>query len=121
MIVEKLTWPGSYFEALSWHETTGIAVPEVFRGGISSLVQRMRPRVEILSDNLFRSTEFQVSSVSLRASEGAAGHSRTELVWELWELAAVAAFSSQGTLQEGDARLKLSRSCVSCRCLLMPN
>lgn len=67
MIVEKLTWPGSYSEALSWHESTGIALSEVFGGGISSLVQRMRPRVEILSDNTFRSTELQVSYASLRA------------------------------------------------------
>lgn len=67
MIVEKLTWPGSCSEALSEHETTGIAASEVFRDGISSLMQRKRPRVEILSDNLFRSTELQVSYVSLRA------------------------------------------------------
>lgn len=53
----------------------------------------MRPRVEILSDNIFRSTELQVSFVALRALEGAAGHGMTELVWEL---AAAAAFSSKG-------------------------
>lgn len=93
MIVEKLTWPGSCSEALSWHETTGNAASEVFRGGIGSLVQRMRPGVEILSDNIFRSTELQVRYVSLKAWEGAAGHGTTELVWEL---PAVAAFSSKG-------------------------
>lgn len=67
MIVEKLTWPGSYSEVLSWHETTGIAVSKILRGGVSSLVQRMRPRVGILPDSVVRSTELQVSCMLLRA------------------------------------------------------
>jgi len=81
MIVEKLTWPRSYSEVLSWHETTGIAASKLFRCGRSSLVQRMRLRVWILSGCIFRSTELQVSFMSLRAWEESACHRTAESMW----------------------------------------
>lgn len=75
MTVEKLTWPGWYSEVLSWHEAIGTAVSK-----IANLVQRMRPRVEILSNNIFRSTELQVSYMSLKPRDESNHHSTTELI-----------------------------------------